>query len=85
MNNKMQQILNGVINIVLLAVWGIMMFFPEYIHTMPFHLFFSVSILCSLLFSYYRKKYSPDYQSSKLEKSIYLILIVLLLCKLIFF
>ncbi len=85
MNIKIQKNLHCIINLVLVVLWVIMMFFPEYIYTMPFKLFFSVAFACSMLFSYYRKKYSPDYQSSKTEKTIFLILIVLLLFRFIFF
>lgn len=85
MNSKIQKILHYVISLLLIILWFIMMVFPEYIHTIPFKIFFSVSFACSMLYSYYRKKYFPEQRYCKAEKIIFLVLGVLLLLKLVFF
>ena len=56
-NNKIQKIFHYIIVLLLVILWSIMMFFPEHIDTMNFKIFFSISLACTMIYSFCRKKY----------------------------
>lgn len=77
-SNKIQKIFHYIIVLLLILLWSIMMFFPEYIDTMSFKVFFSVSIACTMIYSFCRKKYFPMQRYCKTEKIVFAFLIILL-------
>ena len=54
-NNKIQKISHYIIVLLLVILWFIMMFFPEQMDTMNFKIFFSISLACSMIYSFCRK------------------------------
>ncbi len=83
--NKIQKIFHYIIDLLLILLWSIMMFFPEHIDTMSFKIFFPISIACAMIYSFCRKKYFPMQQYCKTEKIVFIFLIISLFLKLIFF
>ena len=67
-NNKIQKIFHYIIVLWLVILWAIMMFCPEHIDTMNFKIFFSISLACSMIYSFCREKYFPMQTVSKTEK-----------------
>ena len=51
-NNKIQKISHYIIVLLLVILWFIMMFFPEYMDTMNFKIFFSISLIVSAFNSF---------------------------------
>ena len=56
-NNKIQKISHYIIVLLLVILWFIMMFFPEYMDTINFKIFFSISLACAMIYSFFREKY----------------------------
>lgn len=83
-DNKIQKFFHYVIVFLLLVCWVLMMFFPECMDAMGGKLFFSVSIMCAIIYSFCRKKYFPMQQACKMEKITAAFLIVLLFLRLLF-
>ena len=83
-NNKIQKISNYIIVLLLVILWFIMMFFPEQMDTMNFKIFFSISLACSMIYSFCRKKYFPMQKDCKTEKFVCTFLIILLFLRLLF-
>ena len=83
-NNKIQKIFHYIIVLWLVILWAIMMFCPEHIDTMNFKIFFSISLACSMIYSFCREKYFPMQTVSKTEKYVSIILIILLFLRFIF-
>lgn len=67
-NNKIQKISHYIIVLLLVILWFIMMFFPEYMDTMNFKIFFSISLACAMIYSFCREKYFPMKKDCKIEK-----------------
>ena len=51
-----QKMIHSIIDLLLILLWMIMMFFPSYMATIPFKIFFSVSVICAMIYSFCRKK-----------------------------
>lgn len=83
-NNKIQKISHYIIVLLLVILWFIMMFFPEQMDTMNFKIFFSISLACSMIYSFCRKKYFPMQKDCKTEKFVCTVLIILLFLRLLF-
>lgn len=83
-NSKIQKIFHYIIVLLLILLWSIMMFFPEYIDTMNFKIFFSISFACAMIYSFCRKKYFPMQQYCKTEKFVFTFLIISLFFRFIF-
>ena len=83
-NNKIQKIFHYIIVLWLVILWAIMMFCPEHIDTMNFKIFFSISLACSMIYSFCREKYFPMQTVSKTEKYVSIILIILLFLRFLF-
>lgn len=83
-NNKIQKISHYIIVLLLVILWFIMMFFPEQMDTMNFKIFFSISLACSMIYSFCRKKYFPMKKDCKIEKFVCTFLIILLFLRLLF-
>ena len=83
-NNKIQKIFHYIIALLLVILWAIMMFFPEHIDTMNFKIFFLISLACSMIYSFYRKKYFSMQKYCKTEKFVFAFLIVLLFFRFMF-
>ena len=83
-NNKIQKIFHYIIVLLLVILWFIMMFFPEYIDTMNFKIFFSISLACAMIYSFCREKYFPIQTDSKTEKFVFTFLIILLFFRFLF-
>ena len=83
-NNKIQKIFHYIIVLWLVILWAIMMFCPEHIDTMNFKIFFSISLACSMIYSFCRKKYFPMQKDCKTEKFVCTFLIILLFLRFLF-
>ena len=83
-NNKIQKIFHYIIVLLLVILWFIMMFFPEYIDTMNFKIFFSISLACTMIYSFCRKKYFSMQTYCKTEKFVFTFLIILLFLRFMF-
>ena len=83
-NNKIQKIFHYIIVLLLVILWSIMMFFPEHIDTMNFKIFFSISLACTMIYSFCREKYFPMQKDCKTEKFVSIFLIILLFLRLLF-
>lgn len=70
-NNKIQKIFHYIIVLLLVILWSIMMFFPEHIDTMNFKIFFSISLACTMIYSFCRKKYFSMQTYCKTEKFVF--------------
>ena len=71
-NNKIQKISHYIIVLLLVILWFIMMFFPEQMDTMNFKIFFSISLACSMIYSFCRKKYFPMQKDCK-QKNLFVL------------
>ena len=80
-----QKMIHSIIDLLLILLWMIMMFFPSYMATIPFKIFFSVSVICAMIYSFCRKKYFPLQPYRKAEKCVFALLILSLLVRLLFF
>ena len=83
-NNKIQKIFHYIIVLLLVILWFIMMFFPEHIDTMNFKIFFSISLACTMIYSFCRKKYFSMQTYCKTEKFVFTFLIILLFLRFMF-
>ena len=83
-NNKIQKIFHYIIVLLLVILWSIMMFFPEHIDTMNFKIFFSISLACTMIYSFCRKKYFSMQSYCKTEKFVFTFLIILLFLRFMF-
>lgn len=84
MGNMIQNFFHYAIVLLLVILWSVMMFFPEYVETMDFKIFFCVSVACAMIYSFCRKKYFPMLKYCRAEKIIFVLLIILLFMRLIF-
>ena len=80
-----QKMIHSIIDLLLILLWMIMMFFPSYMETIPFKIFFSVSVICAMIYSFCRKKYFSLQPYRKAEKYVFALLILSLLVRLLFF
>ena len=80
-----QKMIHSIIDLLLILLWMIMMFFPSYMETIPFKIFFSVSVICAMIYSFCRKKYFSLQPYRKAEKCVFALLILSLLVRLLFF
>ena len=80
-----QKMIHSIIDLLLILLWMIMMFFPSYMATIPFKIFFSVSVICAMIYSFCRKKYFSLQPYRKAEKYVFALLILSLLVRLLFF
>ena len=78
-----QKMIHSIIDLLLILLWMIMMFFPSYMETIPFKIFFSVSVICAMIYSFCRKKYFSLQPYRKAEKYVFALLILSLLVKLL--
>ena len=78
-----QKMIHSIIDLLLILLWMIMMFFPSYMATIPFKIFFSVSVICAMIYSFCRKKYFPLQPYRKAEKYVFALLILSLLVRLL--
>ena len=78
-----QKMIHSIIDLLLILLWMIMMFFPSYIETIPFKIFFSVSVICAMIYSFCRKKYFSLQPYRKAEKYVFALLILSLLVRLL--
>lgn len=68
-NSKIQKIFHYIIVLLLILLWSIMMFFPEYIDTMNFKIFFSISFACAMIYSFVEKNTFPCNNTAKRKNS----------------
>ncbi|MCI6520708.1 hypothetical protein MR478_05010 [bacterium] len=78
-----QKMIHSIIDLLLILLWMIMMFFPSYMETIPFKIFFSVSVICAMIYSFCRKKYFSLQPYRKAEKYVFALLILSLLVRLL--
>ena len=78
-----QKMIHSIIDLLLILLWMIMMFFPSYMETIPFKIFFSVSGICAMIYSFCRKKYFSLQPYRKAEKYVFALLILSLLVRLL--
>ena len=78
-----QKMIHSIIDLLLILLWMIMMFFPSYMATIPFKIFFSVSVICAMIYSFCRKKYFSLQPYRKAEKYVFALLILSLLVRLL--
>ena len=78
-----QKMIHSIIDLLLILIWMIMMFFPSYMETIPFKIFFSVSVICAMIYSFCRKKYFSLQPYRKAEKYVFALLILSLLVRLL--
>lgn len=78
-----QKMIHSIIDLLLILLWMIMMFFPSYMETIPFKIFFSVSVICAIIYSFCRKKYFSLQPYRKAEKYVFALLILSLLVRLL--
>ena len=78
-----QKMIHSIIDRLLILLWMIMMFFPSYMETIPFKIFFSVSVICAMIYSFCRKKYFSLQPYRKAEKYVFALLILSLLVRLL--
>ena len=78
-----QKMSHSIIDLLLILLWMIMMFFPSYMETIPFKIFFSVSVICAMIYSFCRKKYFSLQPYRKAEKYVFALLILSLLVRLL--
>lgn len=82
---KMQKLSRYAIELLLLAVWAVLMFFPAWAETKGFWGFCAASIACAMMYSLCRKQFFPARKASKAEKAAAAVLIAVLFLKLLFF
>lgn len=78
-----QKMIHSIIDLLLILLWMIMTFFPSYMETIPFKIFFSVSVICAMIYSFCRKKYFSLQPYRKAEKYVFALLILSLLVRLL--
>lgn len=82
---KLQTFSRYGVELLLLAAWAVLMFFPGWADTRGFQMFLAVSIACAMIHSLCRKQFFPGQKISRAEKTAAACLIAVLFLRLVFF
>lgn len=82
---KLQTLSRYAVELLLLAAWAVLMFFPGWADTRGFQIFLAVSIACAVIHSLCRKRFFPGQNISRAEKTTAACLIAALFLRLVFF
>lgn len=82
---KLQTLSRYGVELLLLAAWAVLMFFPGWADTRGFQMFLAVSIACAMIHSLCRKQFFPGQNISRAEKTAAACLTAALFLKLVFF
>lgn len=82
---KLQTLSRYAVELLLLAAWAVLMFFPGWVDTKGFQIFLAVSIACAMIHSLCRKQFFPGQKISRAEKTAAACLMAALFLRLVFF
>ena len=82
---KLQTLYRYGVELLLLAAWAVLMFFPGWADTRCIQLFPAVSFACAVIHSLCRKQFCPGQNISRVEKTAAACVIAALFLRLVFF